>query len=129
MDAVEFLRDFRRMCLSYDNCTGCELRCAECSPTEEDCDHEKVIRVVEEWAKEHPVKTRLSEFNKLFPNYNYPSGISLNLAATHMGVSYKKLIKLLIDRNMNKKDLQEEAALSPASITSWQRTRSLALPC
>lgn len=45
------------------------------------------------------------------------------------GVSYKKLIKLLIDRNMNKKDLQEEAALSPASITSWQRTRSLALPC
>ena len=46
-----------------------------------------------------------------------------------MGVSYKKLIKLLIDRNMNKKDLQEEAALSPASITSWQRTRSLALPC
>ena len=57
------------------------------------------------------------------------TGISLNLAATHMGVSYKKLIKLLIDRNMNKKDLQEEAALSPASITSWQRTRSLALPC
>lgn len=68
MDAVEFLRDFRRMCLSYDNCTGCELRGAECSPMEEDCDHEKVIRVVEEWAKEHPVKTRLSEFLKLFPN-------------------------------------------------------------
>ena len=68
MDAVEFLRDFRRMCLSYDNCTGCEFKVTECSPTEEDCDHEKVIRVVEEWAKEHPVKTRLSEFKKLFPN-------------------------------------------------------------
>lgn len=68
MDAVEFLRDFRRMCLSYDNCTGCEFKSAECSPTEEDCDHEKVIRVVEGWAKEHPVKTRLSEFLKVLPN-------------------------------------------------------------
>ena len=69
MNAVEFLRDFRRMCSSYgDTCSGCEFQSAECAPTEEDCDHEKVIRVVEKWAKEHPVKTRLSEFLKLFPN-------------------------------------------------------------
>ena len=34
-----------------------------------------------------------------------------------MGVSYKKLFKLLIDRNMKKKDLQVAAGLSPASIT------------
>ena len=34
-----------------------------------------------------------------------------------MGVSYKKLFKLLIDRNMKKKDLQLMAALSPASVT------------
>jgi len=33
-----------------------------------------------------------------------------------MGVSYKKLFKLLIDRNMKKKDLQETAGLGPASI-------------
>lgn len=69
MDAVEFLRDFRRMCSSYGGtCTGCKLKDAQCRPTEKDCDNEKVIRVVEEWAKEHPVKTRLSEFLKLFPN-------------------------------------------------------------
>ena len=69
MNAVEFLRDFRRMCSSYgDTCSGCEFQSAECAPTEEDCDHEKLVRVVEEWAKEHPVKTRLSEFKKLFPN-------------------------------------------------------------
>ena len=68
MDAVEFLRDFRRMCVSYDNCTDCGLRCVGCSPMEEDCDHEKMICVVEKWAKEHPVKTRLSEFLRLFPN-------------------------------------------------------------
>ena len=76
MDAVEFLRDFRRMCSSYeDTCDGCKLRDGYCVPTKDDCDHEKVIRVVEEWAKAHPVKTvktRFSEFKKMFPNYNYP---------------------------------------------------------
>lgn len=72
MDAVEFLRDFRRMCSSYGStCTGCKLgnvTCATCSLSKDDCDHKKVIRIVEKWAKEHPVKTRLSEFLKLFPN-------------------------------------------------------------
>ena len=34
-----------------------------------------------------------------------------------MGVSYKKLFKLLINRNMKKKDLQQLAGLSPASVT------------
>ena len=34
-----------------------------------------------------------------------------------MAVSYKKLLKLLIDRDMKKKDLQEAAGLSASSIT------------
>ena len=34
-----------------------------------------------------------------------------------LAVSYKKLFKLLIDRNMKKKDLQQAASLSPASVT------------
>lgn len=34
-----------------------------------------------------------------------------------MGVSYKKLFKLMIDRDMKKKDLQQMAGLSPASVT------------
>ena len=34
-----------------------------------------------------------------------------------MGVSYKKLFKLLIDRDMKKKDLRIAAGLSPASIS------------
>ena len=76
MDAVEFLRDFRRMCLSYGGtCTGCKLAGTPgtpCVPINSDCDHEKVIRVVEKWAKAHPVKTRLSEFLKLFPNAPAP---------------------------------------------------------
>lgn len=34
-----------------------------------------------------------------------------------MAVSYKKLFKLLIDRDMKKKDLQQAAGISPASIS------------
>lgn len=29
---------------------------------------EKAVQIVEQWAKDHPVKTRQSEFLKLFPN-------------------------------------------------------------
>lgn len=34
-----------------------------------------------------------------------------------MTVTYKKLFKLMIDRNMKKKDLQHAAGLSPASVS------------
>lgn len=34
-----------------------------------------------------------------------------------MGVSYRKLFKLLIDRKMKKKDLRQMAGLSSSSIT------------
>ena len=35
-----------------------------------------------------------------------------------MGVYYKKLFKMFIDRNMKKKNLQETAGLSPVSATN-----------
>lgn len=38
-----------------------------------------------------------------------------------MKVSYKRLFKLLIDRNMKKKDLQHLAGLSPASISKMAK--------
>ena len=44
-----------------------------------------------------------------------------------MGVSYKKLFKLLIDRDMKKKDLQEAAGLSPASITKLAKNEIVRL--
>ena len=38
-----------------------------------------------------------------------------------MSVSYKKLFKLLIDRSMKKKDLQEAANISPASVAKMAK--------
>lgn len=39
----------------------------------------------------------------------------------NMGVSYKKLWKLLIDRDMKKKDLQALAGISPSSVSKLSR--------
>ena len=38
-----------------------------------------------------------------------------------MGVSYKKLFKILIDRNMKKKDLQQLAELSPSTMAKLSK--------
>ncbi len=42
-----------------------------------------------------------------------------------MRVSYKKLFKLLIDRNLKKKDLADMAEISMTSITKMTRTGSI----
>lgn len=46
-----------------------------------------------------------------------------------MAVSYKKLWKLLIDRDMKKKDLCAAAGVSHASMLSWVRTKMLQRMC
>lgn len=58
MDAVEFIKQARRM----GKAKG-EVICFKL----EEADTEIVERI-EQWAKEHPVKTRQSEFLKMFPN-------------------------------------------------------------
>lgn len=44
-----------------------------------------------------------------------------------MEVSYKKLFKLLIDRDMKKKDLQEATGLSSSSITKLAKDEHVSL--
>lgn len=71
MDAVEFLKQFNRMCKTYndDGCTECPAYRYHCGE-EFDEQEEDGVSIVEQWAKEHPVKTRQSEFLKMFPNAN-----------------------------------------------------------
>ena len=71
MDAVEFFKTVNRLCKN--------LHCKEC-PVYNDgtCmirvgDHsveriDETVSKVEQWAKEHPIKTRKNEFLKMFPN-------------------------------------------------------------
>ena len=42
-----------------------------------------------------------------------------------MGVSYKKLWKLLIDRDMKKKDLREAAGISTASMAKLGKNENV----
>ena len=72
MDAVEFFKEKRRMCVSFggDSCTGClinmmkgVLRCPQfCEKYSE-----RAVDIVETWAKEHPRETRKDDFFEKFP--------------------------------------------------------------
>ena len=76
MDAVEFLKTLHRMCNC--ECRKCEfgkrLSGFETCTVYRKAHPEEAVSIVEQWAKEHPVKTRQSEFLKLFPNAQTDSG-------------------------------------------------------
>ena len=68
MDAVIYIRDMQRMCKSHISCNGCELKPGNGKSCMEGMDPQKCLFVVEQWAAEHPAKTRQSVFLKQFPN-------------------------------------------------------------
>lgn len=69
MDALEFLRERKRMCNSYKGCGGCPLERGNCglntSTSNEEC--ERIIVAVEQWSAEHTRKTRQSVFLEQYP--------------------------------------------------------------
>ena len=66
MDAVEYVKQRKRMCDYYANCVDCPaVQYEECSSLNGIAN---LVPVVEKWAKEHPVKTRQSEFFKQWPD-------------------------------------------------------------
>lgn len=67
MDAVKYLRELARMCAKYALCNGCPIGHGGCKIMEAQ-EPEKIVAIVEKWAKEHPVETRQSRFLKEFPN-------------------------------------------------------------
>lgn len=69
MDALEFLRERKRLCNSYGHCEGCLLEEVSCAleQTDSDGDYGIVIATVEQWSKEHPRKTRQNVFLKQYP--------------------------------------------------------------
>lgn len=77
MDAVEYFKAYARMCDSFDSkdnvtgkpCVGCPLDDIGrgCHMNDLTNNAEECVAAVEKWAKEHPVKTRQSEFLKQYP--------------------------------------------------------------
>lgn len=75
MDAVEFFKTVNRLCKNKD-CKECPVyKNNTCCMVGFDDDSiksiEETVSKVEQWAKEHPVKTRKSEFLKMFPNADF----------------------------------------------------------
>lgn len=70
MDAVKFLKVLDKMC--DGKCRECEF--GEKASRNEPCHYwrnahpEEAVAIAEQWAKEHPVKTRQSEFLKHYPD-------------------------------------------------------------
>ena len=66
MDAVEYVKQRDRMCDYYSDCDKCPAKevigCANITKISQ------MVPIVEKWAKEHSVKTRQSEFLKMWPN-------------------------------------------------------------
>lgn len=84
MDAVKFYSTFKRMCAETD-CKDCLLD-QKCRPSA-NVEPEEVVKLVEEWAKDHPVKTRQSEFLKQFPNAP-KSGRVLDICPQNLDIEY-----------------------------------------
>lgn len=72
MDALEFIKEAKRMCESYEACEACPANADgfdDCRIDHmHDIDVENAVNIVEKWAKEHPKKTRQSVFLEQWPN-------------------------------------------------------------
>lgn len=77
MDAVEFLEEAKRYCKWCENtaedgkkrlCEACYFEKLNGIFNLPPMAYRKFVETVEEWSKENPVKTRQSEFLKMFPN-------------------------------------------------------------
>ena len=77
MDAVRFIKEYKRMCDSFGSkehimakpCAGCPLdsNVRGCHMNDIAENAEECVAAVDKWAMEHPIRTRQSELLKMFP--------------------------------------------------------------
>lgn len=72
MDVVKFVKSVNRLCKNQSGCAKCPIwgkgMCMASFGDYSVENIEETISKVEQWAKDHPLKTRQSEFLKRFPN-------------------------------------------------------------
>lgn len=97
MEAVEFFKTVNRLCKNQ-GCNICPVAKEGCCMVGFDDDSiksiEETVSKVEQWAKDHPVKTRQSEFLKKFQDAKigkdgvliiYPCAVEKRLSRTKCG--------------------------------------------
>ena len=91
MDALEFLKERKRMCKSYKGCEGCPFAKVPCaSILASDEEFKKIIATVEQWSKEHPRKTRQSVFLEQYPEAQIDDNDVLSVCPTVIHPSYRR---------------------------------------
>ncbi len=74
MDAVEFFKTVNRLCKNQRCCKECpihkndDMGCMVRADDDSIKSIDETVSKVEQWAKSNPIKTRQSEFLKMFPN-------------------------------------------------------------
>ena len=95
MTAIEYLKAKRRMTKNKcsKNCNDCplsyennEFRLA-CRTLENNYP-EKAVEIVDKWVKEHPAKTKQSEFLKIFPDTEIDRNGSINVCPKNINRQY-----------------------------------------
>lgn len=79
MDAVEFLKQYSRM-VTFG---------VQPFKVPSNLPYEEIVARVEQWAKEHPVKTRQSELLKLFPEAEMIDDSYINICPVRISKEYK----------------------------------------
>lgn len=73
MDAVKFLKEYRRMCKEYKDSEDCSFEC----PLHTECcgdfnykyeNIQNIVIKVQQWSQIHPQKTMMQDFFEKFPN-------------------------------------------------------------
>lgn len=92
MDAVEFLRERNRMCKSFNRCSdGCPAWGGSCkleTGTDLECEADKQVEIVKEWAAAHPRKTRQSVLLEQWPNWMLDDDGSIGLCPRNLDKNY-----------------------------------------
>lgn len=72
MDAVEFIKEYRRMCNQYaysEDCMDeCPLKGSYCDLGYKYTDIKNTVSKVEQWSQSHPQKTMMDDFFEKHPN-------------------------------------------------------------
>lgn len=93
MDAVEFVKTANRLCRNRC-CTKCPLyKNGACMAACSDVSVKNIketISILEQWAKDHPVKTRQSEFLKMFPAAKTMGGV-ITICPNEIDSTYRNM--------------------------------------
>ena len=89
MEALEFLKEYNRMCTMYKSCRRCPLEMDKCAGCGDEFSEKQIINIIEkteQWSKEHPIITNAHKFEEVF-GFN---GNTVNKVKPQIGIGGTK---------------------------------------